>query len=114
MFSKVFDTSSSPPKEGELFKELSVFGKSFKIYYGYYEDFEREGRYNEPMPIYPDLTKERISTDDGNLIVTAIQEVCDSFSGKKDADVDGCIDCQFYAHCDDLFGVCLHPNQKKK
>lgn len=30
------------PKEGDLYKEVTIFEKTFRLLYGYYESFERE------------------------------------------------------------------------
>ena len=43
------------PQEGELFKIITLGGKSFEIKYGYYEDYERN--MGDPIPIYPDFIK---------------------------------------------------------
>ena len=53
------------PKEGDLYKEVTVADKTFKLLYGYYENFERESPFNEPMPIYPDFIKEPHYTAEG-------------------------------------------------
>ena len=43
--------------EGRLFKRIELLGKVFEIYYGYYEEKDRKGQYNESIPIYPDFKK---------------------------------------------------------
>ncbi|MBE6712702.1 MAG: hypothetical protein E7580_04170 [Ruminococcaceae bacterium] len=116
MFSIMFDTNKAPPvvpKEGDLYKEVTIGGKTFRLFYGYYEEFEREGQYNDPMPIYPDLQEEPIFTDDGEPIITAIQDVCEHYSGKPNAIGDGCIDCLFFEQCEELFGICKNKSRKQ-
>ena len=100
------ESLSETPREGDLYKELTIFGQTFRILYGYYEDFEREGKYNDPMPVYPDLASAPVYADDGKLIVTAIQDVCIHYKGQDNAEGDGCSDCVHYEHHEDLFGVC--------
>lgn len=95
----------STPKEGDLYKEVIIFGKTFKLLYGYYENFERESPFNEPMPIYPDFIKEPHYTAEGIPIVTAMQNVCEYYSGKNDED-SSCCDCVFFQKSEDLFGFC--------
>ena len=98
------------PKEGDLYKEVSIFGKTFKLLYGYYESFERESPFNEPMPIYPDFIKEPHYTAEGLPIVTAMQNVCEHYSGKNDED-SSCADCVFFQKSEELFGLCNCPQK---
>ncbi len=100
------------PKEGDLYKEITVGGKTFEIVYGYYEEFERGGSFNEPMPIYPDLINEPLYTAEGIPIVTAMQNVCESYSEKTDED-SSCSDCAFFQRSEDLFGFCNCPQNKR-
>ena len=53
-------------REGELYKRLELFGRAFELYYGYYEDYERER--GEPVPIYPDFQKSPEYTPDTTLV----------------------------------------------
>lgn len=112
MFSKLFaqDTGQTPsvPREGELFKVIHLYGKTFEIRYGFYEECERHNRFAEPVPIYPDFIRSPQHTDDGTPFVTAMQNPCENFDGKKDAD-SVCGDCARYRHCDELLGICTCP-----
>lgn len=101
-------------KEGDLYKELSIGGNSFRILYGYYEDFEREGHYNEPMPIYPDLLKNPVFTQNGEPISTAIQDVCMHYTGRPESEGDSCSDCIHFKLHEDLFGICSCPLRRKE
>lgn len=93
------------PKEGDLYKEVTISGKTFRLLYGYYEEFERESSFNDPMPIYPDFIKEPHYTAEGIPIVTAMQNVCEFYNGKNDED-SCCADCAFFRKSEELFGFC--------
>ena len=97
------------PKEGEIFKTVSIGGATFTIKYGYYEDYEREQ--GEPIPIYPDLKKEPAYADDGRLIVTQMQDTC-KYSNVKTKD-SFCVECKHFRYGDDLIGFCNHRKNKK-
>ena len=103
--------STGAPKEGELYKEVTLHGQTFRLLYGYYEDFERESPLNEPMPVYPDLIKYPKYTANGEPLVTAIQDTCYHFFGKPGG--DSCGDCRFFRKEEELFGVCECPKNQK-
>ena len=108
---KVYNSSpTTSPKEGDVYKEVSVCGKTFKLVYGYYEDFERNSPYNDPMPIYPDFIKKPMYTDDGTPIVTAMQDVCSKYHGRREG--DSCSECIFFKSQEELFGLCECPENK--
>lgn len=115
MVSKWLNQKSPPeiPKEGDLYKELTIFGNTFRILYGYYEEFEREGKYNEPMPVYPDLSSSPVYTEEGKPIITAIQDACSYYKGSSNSEGDGCSGCQYFKICEDLFGLCECPSRKR-
>ena len=100
------------PKEGELYDVVSVYGKTFEIYYGYYEDYERNSKYNEPVPIYPDLFSFPEYDGDGNRIVTQMQISCENYSGS--ADEDSCGKCVHFKRGKNLFGLCRQDSTKQK
>ena len=100
------------PKEGDLYKEVTISDKTFRLLYGYYESFERESPFNEPMPIYPDFIKEPHYTAEGIPIATAMQNVCEFYSGKNDED-SSCSDCVFFQKGEELFGFCNCPQNKQ-
>lgn len=100
------------PKEGDLYKEVTISGKTFRLLYGYYENFERESPFCEPMPIYPDFTKEPHYTAEGIPMVTAMQSVCALYEGKSDED-STCVDCAFFQKSEELFGFCNCPQNRK-
>lgn len=96
------------PKEGDLFKVICLRGKCFEIRYGFYEERDRYIHNAEPIPIYPDFLSDPQYTDDGSPFVTAMQEPCETFEGRKTVD-SGCGDCMFYRHGEELLGVCSCP-----
>ena len=105
------DSQNNAPKEGELYKEVSVGGNKFKLYYGYYEELDKDSVFNEPIPIYPDLSRESVFTHDGFRIVTAMQDVCGNYNGKGG---DSCDMCLYFEKSAELFGICRCYGNKKK
>ncbi len=103
--------SNSPNKEGNLFKILNIYGIRFEIYYGYYEDCERENSLVEPMPIYPDFLKEPQFTSDGLPFVTKMQDACRYYKGNRKNFME-CAECEYYENGEDLIGVCTNPTRK--
>ncbi len=101
------------PKEGELFKIIQLFGKTFEIRYGFYEERDRHTPYAEPIAIYPDFAKEPLHTDDGTPFVTEMQSPCNCFNGKMDVN-SVCGDCSHYRRGDELLGTCTCPKNKKE
>lgn len=93
------------PREGELYKVITAYGKNFEIYYGYYEEMDRYSQYNEPMEIYPDFIKCPVYTEEGNPFVTAMQKPCENFGGVPDVD-NTCYQCSHYKKCEELLGIC--------
>lgn len=97
-------------KEGDLYKEFTIGGRTFRLFYGYYEEFERE--YNEPIVIYPDFIQNPVFTDEGVPIVTAMQDVCEHYAGKQGG--DGCADCIYFRTSEELFGLCGCVKRRKR
>lgn len=90
--------------EGTLYKKIELRGKTFEIYYGYYDEGDKKSIYNESVPIYPDFNAEPVYTDTGERFVTAMQDKCESFVGNETG--DSCISCRHFENGDDLIGVC--------
>ena len=101
------------PKEGDLYKEVTISDKTFRLLYGYYESFERESPFNDPIPIYPDFIKEPHYTAEGIPIATAMQNVCEFYNGKNDED-SSCSDCVFFQKYEELFGLCNCSHNKRE
>lgn len=109
MFTSIFGSSvqykEQKPGEGELFKVITAHGERFEIYYGYYEEIDRQNPNQEPMEMYPNFIEKPRYTDTGIPFVTAMQKPCGYFSGEQDED-DTCYQCSYYEKCEDLLGVC--------
>ncbi|MBQ8351208.1 MAG: hypothetical protein IJY20_04080 [Clostridia bacterium] len=99
-------------REGELYKVLTVFGISFPLYYGYYDERERDSRYSEPIPIYPDFIKQPRYTANGLPFVTAMQSVCPHYKGQSPE--DGCHTCSHYQSGEEFLGICLHEGNRER
>lgn len=100
------------PSEGELYKIVTVSGYAFELYYGYYEECDRENPDVEPMPLYPDFLRNPQYTDDGLPFVTKMQDACKSYKGKAAREKD-CAECEYYKHGDDFIGMCSCPKNKR-
>ncbi|MBQ9805385.1 MAG: hypothetical protein IJW49_02595 [Clostridia bacterium] len=99
-------------REGDLYKRVTVFGKTFDLYYGYYEEFERE--HSEPIPIYPDFLAEPHYTKEGHPLATQMQDMCGSGSFRDPELQDPCCgNCIHFKRAEELFGICTYrPNEK--
>lgn len=113
MLLKIFngqDFAENSHQEGDLYKCLTVFGKTFELRYGYYEDFERV--HIAPMPIYPNFLHEPVYTDSGAPFVTEMQDACLHYRGTEQQDRD-CGSCSHYQHGEEFLGICkCQENQK--
>ena len=101
-----------PPKEGDLFKVIHLYGRRFEIRYGFYEECDRNNQFAEPMEIYPDFLKDPQHTDEGIPFITAIQSPCEYFAGNRDAN-STCEECDYYRHGGELLGICICPKKRK-
>ena len=102
------------PKEGEVYKVVNTFGKTFEIRYGYYEECDRHSPLAEsPVPMYPDFIKEPVYTDEGTPFVTMMQDACVSYRGesKKTPDTT-CAECKYFQRGEDWFGICKCSENK--
>lgn len=99
-------------KEGDLYKVITVYGKTFEIYYGYYEESDRHSRYAKPIEVFPDFLKKPVYTEEGIPFVTAIQPPCEYFKKVKDVN-DCCGDCAFYKQGEEWIGICKHKAKWK-
>lgn len=98
-------------REGDLYRVLRVFGREFALHYGYYDERERESRYSEPIPIYPDFHAFPQYTEDGHPFVTAMQDACEHFRGEHPE--DGCHGCAHYRHGEEFLGICQHQERRR-
>lgn len=100
-----------PCAEGALYKSVTVFGRTFELYYGYYEEYERYSVYNEPVPIYPDLIASPVYTDEGWPLATEMQRACDHYAGEGEERI--CYGCAHFERGEELFGKCRCPARRK-
>lgn len=106
------DTPQQPkPEEGLLYRCVTIYGHTFPLYYGYYEECDRINPEVDPMPIYPDFLKEPRFTEQGHPFVTKMQDACPYYRGKA-GKCRECADCKYYQHGDDLLGICLCPKHQ--
>jgi len=113
MITAILNQNIAPPpepKEGDLYRSVTIAEKTFDLRYGYYEDFERE--HHDPIPIYPDFRKEPIYTADGIPLVTAMQDACSHYEGRVDG--DSCFECKYFRRSEELFGFCQCQRNAKK
>ncbi len=102
---------SQKPSEGDIYKILNLHGHIFEIRYGYYEDYERNNPFIEPIPIYPNFLDAPKYTEEGFPFVTKMQDACEHYQGEYEQEAD-CAECKYYSHCDELIGVCKCINNK--
>lgn len=120
MFSKLvqndFPQAKLIPKEGDLYKVVTTFGKTFELRYGYYDECDRNNPLVEgPVPIYPDFTKKPVFTDEGTPFVTMMQDSCKSYKGELKRTTDTtCAECIYFKQGEEWFGICTCPKNKKR
>ena len=119
MLTKILENASQPltevRREGDLYKIVTTFGKTFELRYGYYEQRDRESTLCEPAIIYPNFLEEPIHTDGGEPFVTAMQDCCERYSGdiKRTSDTT-CAECKYFMQGEEWFGICTHQKNNKK
>ena len=64
MFTSIFgiipQVNEPEHKEGDLYKVITAYGRSFEIKYGYYEEIDRKNPNVEPMEIYPNFIEKPV------------------------------------------------------
>lgn len=106
----LFDHNDPKRVEGELYKVLNVGGTEFPLYYGYYEEFERNSPSAEPIPIYPDFLKEPQYTQEGKPFVTKMQDACAVYRGTM-YDTNECGECIYFEPGEELIGICTYSKE---
>ena len=105
-------------REGELYRVVTTFGKSFELRYGYYTEKDRQNPLCQPTVIYPDFISEPRYTDGGIPFVTEMQDVCQYFrlaaQGADEGRDNTCYHCAYYQKCEELLGVCRCPQRQAK
>ena len=122
MFSPFFGNDNAPkepkPKEGDFYKTITAHGKTFELYYGYYDEIDRRNPNCSPVEMYPNFKENPQYTDKGNPFVTAMQKTCENFklgAGRIDEGEDNmCLYCAHYEKCEELLGICKCPKRRKK
>ena len=101
-------------KEGEIYKIVTTFGKTFELRYGYYDEKDRQSPLCIPVVIYPDFLKEPLITDSGNPFVTMIQDACENYFGDARHTPDTtCAECRYFERGEEWIGICNSPRNKK-
>lgn len=101
----------SPPREGELYRRVTVFGRVFELRYGYYDDKDRTGA---PDIIYPDFLKEPIYKSSGEPFVTMMQDACEHYEGGSRTEDTLCSECKHFERAEEWFGICNCPKNLKR
>lgn len=118
MFTKIEKSSGALPdtarREGDLYKVVTTFGKTFELKYGFYEEKDRLSPLCEPAVIYPDFVRDPLYTEAGMPFVTMMQDACTCYTGemKKTADTT-CADCKYFERGEEWFGLCHCPRNRK-
>ena len=103
------------PKEGDLYKVVVTFGKTFELRYGFYEERDRQSPLCEPAIIYPDFIREPTFTENGEPFVTMMQDACAHYKGSTKRTPDStCAECKHFGHGEEWFGICLCSKKAKK
>lgn len=99
------------PREGDLYKRITVAGHTFELKYGYYEEHERA--LCPPVVIFPDLVTYPVYCREGYPLVTQIQDTCEHYTATGDSAENWCGDCErFYSEHPEI-GIC-RCDQKKR
>ena len=110
-----FQKGNAPPREGDLYKTVHTFGKSFELRYGYYDEIDRESLWCEPAIIYPDFLRTPIYTEEGEPFVTMMQDACIHFQGNSKRTEDStCADCRYFRQGEEWFGICRRKRNENK
>lgn len=101
-------------KEGELYRIVTTFGRTFELRYGYYEECDRQNPLCEPIVIYPDFLEEPIYTDRGEPLVTMMQDACKNYRSEAKRTPDStCAECKYFQRGEEWFGICICLRNKK-
>ncbi|MBQ9783885.1 MAG: hypothetical protein IJW29_00085 [Clostridia bacterium] len=99
-------------KEGDLYRRVTLYGQTFELYYGYYEEFERG--HSEPIPIYPDFLAHPLYTTEGYPFATQMQDMCEKGAFRERSLQDACCgNCAYFRAGEDLFGICTCKTNQK-
>lgn len=97
--------------EGDVYKTVTTFGKTFELRFGYYHDMDRN---HSPDIIYPDFIKAPMYTENGEPFVTMMQDACGSYRGKAKKTQDTtCAECRYFRRGEEWFGICTCDRNRK-
>ena len=101
----------STQKEGDLYRVVTAFGKTFELRYGYYDDGDRA---YPPVVIYPDFAGDPLYSDEGLPFATIVQDACEWYLGSGPRNEDStCSDCRYFERGEDWFGLCQCLENRK-
>ena len=102
-------------KEGDLYKVITVFGHTFELRYGYYDDRDRQSSICEPAVIYPDFLESPLYTEEGEPLVTMMQDACEMYEGRCLQTPDTtCSECKHFSRGEEWFGLCKCSSLQRK
>ena len=114
MEEKIYD-SVSLPREGDVYKTVTTFGRTFELRYGFYDEIDRQSPLCEPDVIYPDFLREPLYTDEGAPFVTVMQDACRHYRGSAVRTPDStCEECKYFRQGEEWFGICECPDNFKR
>ena len=101
------------PQEGDLYKVVTTFGKTFELRYGFYDERDRRSPLCDPTVIYPDFLKDPLFTEQGEPFVTMMQDACGCYVGgaKRTPDTT-CAECGCFRRGEEWFGICTCPHKR--
>ena len=106
--------AENTPKEGDLYKVVETFGKTFELRYGYYDERDRQSPLCDPAVIYPDFIKKPLFTETGEPFVTMMQDACGHYEGNTKRTPDStCAECKHFKQGKEWFGICTCPKNKR-
>lgn len=98
------------PREGELYKRLTVAGHTFELRYGYYQEQERT--ICPPVVIFPDLAARKLYCPEGYPLVTQIQDPCQLYAATTAPPENWCGDCSHFSGEHPEIGICRCEQRK--
>lgn len=112
MLRNLVTKTEQTPTEGQLYKVVTTFGRTFELRYGYYDSIDRT---RAPDIIYPDFSKEAMHTDGGEPFITLMQDACPHYEGSEARTEDTlCASCKHCRRGEEWFGICINPKNIKK
>ncbi len=99
-------------KDGDLYKTVEIGGVTFRIYYGYSTQGEKENGW-EPRPLYPEFLESPQYTKNGEPFATVFQDVCEHFQPKENKR-RWCEDCLLFEKCEKYIGICKCDKRKRE